>query len=660
MFIREKKTENHKTGKIYIKHVLVESYQTKNGTRQRTIMHLGRLELHKKHWPILAKELEQRLAGASMSEQLSYISENKTKKDLEIEKTMQKLADKSLNKFHSLKIQTNSGTLNRKNEIFNNNDDKLVEEADSPAQSNKKQFFKTVDCNSLTTSFSRSLGAELVGHHVFQQLQFPDILKKCGFTARLISLSEAIILSRLIRPASELSTWQWLRENSAISEITKVPLTDVKKNSIYEIGDELLANKKALEKHLLKREQKLFPDRQSLYLFDLTNFYMEGNCAKNTLAQFGKSKEKRNDLRIVSLALMVDSEGFPITTRVYEGNIGEPATLEDILRDMGYLQKNDQMEFASTKPILVMDRGIATIENIKLIKDNQFPYILIERAPRHKDYVDDFDDYQNKFEPIIGKGDQKVWIHRVAGSDEKTCRVLCVSEGRKAKEKAIADRWVERAIKDLELFRCSILKGYIKDINKVYQRLGRIKGRYKGFSKRFSVQVIPDTDSKKAADLSWKVIKVSPGEKETLFGCYVIETDQIHQTAANIWHLYITLTRVEAAFQSLKTDLGTRPIYHQLARRTEAHIFISILAYHILISIEYQLSKQGDNRSWKTIRSILETHRRDTIIFTDKDKIIHHIRQSGQPEAKHMDIYRKLQVRNPLLRNHYTVCRRTR
>lgn len=658
MFIREKQTKNKKTGNIYVKHVLVESFHTANGPRQRTVMQLGQLDLPKNHWPVLAKELEKRLAADPKQKQLSFVTDNKAKQTLELENQVRVLADKAINDYHSLKSRTSTALT--ESQVYPRPARSNHESNENPVvDSEEGALFKVVDCNSLTTTCSRSFGPELLGHHVWRQLRFLSVLKKCGFNNREMSLSEAVIVGRLVKPGSDLSTWNWIRNHSAISELTSVSLNRIKKDAVYEISDQLLKHKKTIERHLLEREQELFPNRQSLYLFDLTNFYLEGNCENNSLAQFGKSKEKRNDLRIVSLALMVDADGFPVTSRIYKGNIGEPTTLSDILEDIGYLNPNGQLEFLTTKPVLVMDRGIATTDNIKLIKDCQLPYIVVERSPKHKNYAEDFGDYRNTFERIVRKGQQDVWIQKTSDSDDESCRVLCVSEGRKAKEKAIVNRWVKRATDDLQRLRTSIHKGSIKAIDKVNQRLGKIKGRYSGFNKRFSTEITSDADGKKAVDLVWKTHEADPEEKETLFGCYVIETNRQNLTAEKIWHLYMTLTRVEAAFRSLKTDIGTRPIYHQLARRTEAHIFVSILAYHLLISIEYQLSRQGDTRSWKTIRSVLETHHRNTIIFTDKDKLINHIRQSAQPEPSHVDIYRKLNVRDPLKRNHYIAGRRT-
>jgi transposase len=649
MFIREIKTTNRKTGKAYIKHVLVESIRTPNGPRQRKIMQLGQLDLPKKHWQQLTEELQRRLAGSAPKSQLSFLPDNQTKRQLELEKTVCSIADQAIDEYHAFK----------RREQKQETDQAPADHLADTAKDKQEIGLKTIDCDTLTSTVSRSLGPELVAHHVWHQLQLSTILHRCGFSKRQIALAEAVVAGRLIAPASDFSTWNWIIDQSSILELTGYPGKKLKKDSVYEIADELLNHKTALEQHLLQKERQLFPDRQSLYLFDLTNFHMEGVCAKNELANFGKAKQKRNDLRLVSLALMVDSHGFPVTSRVYEGNIGEPVTLSEVLEDMGCLHPGGQLEWLPSKPILVMDRGIATTDNIALIRQLQFHYIVVERAPRHLEYAAEFRDYQSNFEPIRRREeDKEVWVKKVTTDDSTICRILCFSQGRQSKEQAIADRWVKRATCDLEKLRISIQKGAIKDLQKVHQRLGKIKGRYAGFGKRFTAEIIPDSERRLAIDLNWQELDTHSSEDEHLFGCYVIETDRIDLSAATIWHLYMTLTRVEAAFHSLKTDLGTRPIYHQLAGRTEAHIFISVLAYHLLIAIEYQLSRTADRRDWKTLRRILSTHRRDTIVFTDDKNVIHHLRQSGQAEPSHAEIYRRLGVKDPLKRHHTVVGRR--
>ncbi len=629
MFIREHKTNNKKTGAVYLKHSLVESFRSDKGSRQRSIMQLGVLSLPKRQWPMLAAELERRLAGeAGSSSQLPLIAPDNDILDV---------ADEAMDRYRFLQARKKERT-----------------------ERHGQRQLKTIDLDSATTSWSRTLGPELAAHHIWNELGFPEILKDCRFSARERSLAEAVVVGRLVSPGSDLATWRWIRAETAIAELTEVTLEQVAKDSVYEIADQLLQHKDAIEKHLLKRENELFPDRGSLYLFDLTNFYMEGQCLGNALAKYAKSKDKRNDCCLISLALMVDSEGFPIASRVYEGNVSEPSTLKEILADMGYLENHSQLELVDTKPTLAMDRGIATKENVAFLRSEGFSYIVIERSPRQKEYGDQFAAYEETFECLERPGHRDVWIRKVAGPDDETARVLCLSEGRKAKEEAIANRWEERARDDLKRLQNSIRKGTIKAIDKVNQRIGRLRERYPGFGKCFLVTVELSDDKKKARALTWEDKERETKDEETppLYGCYVIETSHSELEAMDIWHLYMTLTRVEEAFRSLKSDLGARPVHHQLARRTGAHLFTALLAYHLLICIEYQLARFGDHRQWQTIRKVLRTHQRTTIIMTDEDDVIHHIRHCGQAEPCHRQIYTKLRIKNPLPRNHYEIARR--
>ncbi|MEA1928429.1 MAG: IS1634 family transposase [Candidatus Auribacterota bacterium] len=593
-------------------------------------MQLGKISIPRDQWPLLAGVLERELSGQTTLPEFG---------DKLITPAVRKTAEKAINHYCFYQY--------RKEES---------------KQRKEQRQLKTIDFNTATTSWERSLGSELVGDYTYRKLQLPKILKECGFSARERSLAEAVVLGRLIKPGSDLGTWRWLRNSSSMNELTEVSLEKVKKDAIYEIADRLFKYKDPIEEHLFQREKKIFPDRGSLYLFDLTNLYFEGDALGNILAQYGKSKERRNDCPLVSLALVVDSHGFPVISRVYEGNIGEPKTLKKILEDLGFISEDRQLKLTGLLPTLVMDRGLATRENIDLIRGCGLPYIIIERSPRQKEYVDLFSGYKETFDRIERKSHKDVWVYKVEGPDEDTVRVLCVSEGRKLKENAIARRWEGRAIEDLNKLQKSVERGYVKAIDKVNQRLGRIRERYAGFGKRFSASIKATEDGTKATGIRWE--RLSAGTEENapeddpLHGCYVIETQHKEESGINIWKLYMTITRVEGAFRSIKTDLGTRPIYHQLGRRTAAHLFISVLAYHLLISIEYQLSLRGDKRRWSTIREVLGTHSRNTIIMTDEKDNIHHIRQSGQPEAIHLDIYKKLDIIDPLPRHQYVVGRR--
>ena len=186
-------------------------------------------------------------------------------------------------------------------------------------------------------------------------------------------------------------------------------------------------------------------------------------------------------------------------------------------------------------------------------------------------------------------------------------------------------------------------------MEKVSERIGRIKERYPSISKHYEINLELDNEQKKVVNIVWDK-KVSREVRSALVGCYVIETDRKDLEGREIWELYTTLTCIESAFKALKTNLGIRPVRHQLSQRCSAHLFISVLAYHLLNSIEYQLKEKEDHRCWTTIKAELSTHHRTTVILTGEDDEIYHIRVSGTPESTHRNIYELLDIRDPLKR----------
>ena len=138
-------------------------------------------------------------------------------------------------------------------------------------------------------------------------------------------------------------------------------------------------------------------------------------------------------------------------------------------------------------------------------------------------------------------------------------------------------------------------------------------------------------------------------EISKLDGCYVLRTDRLDLTDKEIWETYVMLTRVESAFRSMKSSLGLRPNFHQNAERADAHMFISVLAYHILHTIEYRLRQGGDHRLWATVRAVLSTHQRLTIEYNVKEhKQVqrHHLRLCSNAEPEHKRIYENLGLSN--------------
>lgn len=617
MFIREVTTNNRKNGSTYINHKLVESFRNENNEiRQRIIMNLGTLTVPREDWKKLASALESLLSG-----QETFFNDS-----LEINE----VAAKAIENHKLLQKKTTVKALREES----------------------KQLV-TADLNSFNTTEDRSLGAELVANNEWNRLKFDDILKKCKFDIKEISLVKAVVIGKLIEPSSDLAVLNWLQKRSSINEMLPVDLTTIGKDLIYEISDKLILRKDLIEEELRKQEETLFRSTSKVFLYDLTNTYFEGVCLGNDLAQHGKCKSKRIDCPLVTLALVVDEHGFPVYSKIYAGNQSEPETLNEVIEK---LLEDKTTLFQYIKPTFVMDRGIATKENIALMKEKKLDYVVIERAAVEKKYKNQFENAKTEFEKInistkSEYGDTNdVYIKKIDYSEE-TCRVLCLSEGRERKETAIDVKKEERFLTDVSKIKASIDKGSIKVSGVAFERVGRLKQKYSSMAKYYDVIIIEDEKTKKVTDLKWtkKAIRT---ERTILTGCYVIETTHKEYEALEIWKLYMTLTNVEGAFRALKTDLGMRPVYHQNKERTEGHLFISVLAYHLLINIERRLREKGDHRKWSTIKTELSTHRRNTIIFTDSNNEINHLKVSSMPESNHKEIYKLLDIKDTMERIH--------
>jgi transposase len=504
------------------------------------------------------------------------------------------------------------------------------------------------DMSTLATTYSRSLGPELLGLWAMQQLDFDGLLKKCSITGTDAAIAKAVILAKLIAPCSDLATWHWLRQQSSTPELLGIDPMDIGRNAIYEATDLLYDHKDQIESFLRNKERQLFKQDMTLYLYDLTNTFLEGTCRNNPLGKRGKSKEKRSDCPLVCLALLVDSNGFPIFSDIYSGNQSEPETLEAVL-DRLAVQHSGILPLYL--PTIVMDRGIATKENLALLKEGGYPYLVVERRPVAKEYVQDFQNTRENFMMLEDSQGEPVYLQRTSPDLEDACRVLVLSETRAHTEQAMDSLKEERFLDGLQRLQKSILGGHIKQLDKVNIRIGRLLERYPTIERYYDVT--PEVKSEQAAiavGLTWAKKPIRE-ERSILTGCYVIDTSHKDMAAEEIWKAYNQLTTVEASFRALKSALGLRPIFHQKEDRTKAHLFLAVIAYHLLNTIDHQLRQANYNHRWTTVRDAVSNHQRTTVIVTGEDQKIYHTRVSGTSESPAHEIYNLLGVKDPLRAN---------
>jgi transposase len=225
--------------------------------------------------------------------------------------------------------------------------------------------------------------------------------------------------------------------------------------------------------------------------------------------------------------------------------------------------------------------------------------------------------------------------------------VLCKSQGREQKEQAIRSGAETRLLEALERLQKRIAKGNLKDPEKIQRAIGAVLARHSRVARFYEVdleELAEPNEHAVRAQLRWTLNKDQAEHDEQLLGCYAIRTHRNDIDAQTIWETYMTLTRAEEGFRALKSDLGLRPNRHHVERRVDGHVFICVLAYHLLQYIRHRLKKIGDTRSWPTLKRLLGSHCYTTIVVPTQSDGLLRIRKAGRPEAAQRAVYDALDV----------------
>jgi transposase len=588
-------------GKTYFNYLLVESVLTPKGPRQKVICSLGDLSPRPKHeWLALAHKLESALGG---QEDL-FPSAN------------------TASALDPLLAKVKSSVNVRLPKTTGQDEERLLVRLDG------------VCCEQ-----SREAGPVHVGYQFWQRLGLEKILQSAGLSEGARRLTLAMTLNRLIHPVSELAMPEWIR-TTALPDILGVDFDQLNEDALYRNLDKLHTHRVAIESALAERERNLFALDQTIFLYDVTSTYFEGRAMSNPKAQRGYSRDHRGDCKQVLVGLAVNRDGFPLAHEVFAGNRHDSTTLEDML---GALDKRVGLQ---PEQMVVVDRGMAYEKNIAQIRARKLHYLVAEPYAERTDWSEEFQDASGfvavEREPSPRNPGQKksaiqVKICRV----ENETHVLCVSSERKLKDQAIRELHEKRLLADLEKLKKRVTKGKGKGTKaaEVRESIGRLKERYSRVARYYRMEY--DEEKK---TFSYFLEKSKRTAAEKLDGSYLLRTDREDLGAEEAWRIYTLLTRAEAAFRTLKSPLAERPIFHHKECRVEAHIFLCVLAYHLLIAIEKTLLDQGVHTSWATVREQLKTHQVNTIILPTQGGMELRIRKATTPEPVHRELYQKLAV----------------
>jgi len=594
MYIRRTSIKSRKDGTQYFTYRLVESQRIGKKVKQVTLLNLGRnFSLPREQWPELSSRIEDIIVGRH---RLFPTPD-------EIEKLAQRYA--------ALVIQVQQGQESEQDE----------------------QLYKEVDIGSLEIIRPRSVGKEHVAVEALRSLKLDDKLRDLGFNTPNLAAAIGTIIGRMCLPGSELATHNWLQNITGLGELIDFDYGKTSLYSLYQVSDKLIKHKETIEAHLYNQEKRLFGFQETITLYDLTNTYFEGGCRSNSLAGYGHSKEKRTDCPLVTLALVLDSSGFPKKSKVFEGNVSESQTLAEMIR--GLESPTIPEMFEQKNATVVMDAGIASEENIEWLKEHRYPYIVVSRK-HHLEFNED--------ESVLVKedGDYKVKVQKTVATDTGEALLYCHSTRKEKKEQAIGDRFIKRFEDTMQKLAEGLhKKGCVKKYDKVLERIGRIKQKNPKASKQYKITVEKDEKSDKATLITWEHAPKAD-TKDTFPGVYCLRTSHNDWDENKLWHTYTMLTELEGVFRSLKTELGLRPVYHQKTDRVTGHLFITVLAYHLVHTIRYRLKSTDISSSWGDLRKQLEGQARVTITMKQKDGNIVHIRKSTRPELRQQKIYTAL------------------
>lgn len=580
-------------GKTYTNHLLVESVQTPKGPRQRAICSLGSLTpAPREQWLALAHKLQSALQGQLPLETAQIDTLVQTRRRRQERRA---------------KLSVHSSS--------------LIE----------------VDADRVDMEQAREAGPVHVGHQTWRQLGLDAILSRAGLSKRACILSEAMVLNRLIFPLSEHAMTDWIRR-TAMGDIVGADFSQLNENALYRNLDRLHPNREQIERELAEREKSLFNLDDTVYLYDLTSTYFEGLAERNPQAKRGYSRDKRPDCKQVVVGLVLDRDGFPKAHEVFDGNVQDRATVDEMLT---VLERRTGKKPGST---VIVDRGMAYEENLQQIRGRGHHYIVAGRQPERNQWLEELE-REEDWEEVVRlpsprnpfQKKSRVEVKRRQKGDE--VYILCRSEGRRDKDRAIREAHEQKLIGDLVRLNKRIERGRLKKAEKVHQAIGRLKERYARVARYYRMEY--DADQKV---LSWNEDADKKAVAEKLDGSYVLKTDRQDLTADEIWRTYILLTRVEDAFRDMKTPLMERPIFHQLKNRTQTHIFLCVLAYHLLVAIEKRFLDQGIHTSWWSIRQQLSTHQVVTVVLSTTDGGVLKIRKGTVPEPIHREIYTTLKI----------------
>ena len=444
----------------------------------------------------------------------------------------------------------------------------------------------TVNLSGVSVERLRRFGDVYLGLLLWNRLGFAEFCKQQMPSGReeipWSIMAAVLVLARFCAPSSELQIAESWYDKTALDDLLGVKSDKISEDRLYRALDALLPHKDELCRHLQQRYGELFGCRFDFMFYDITSTYFEGSAKANPQAKRGYSRDGRPDCPQVCIGLVTTREGLPLAFEVFDGNRVDVTTTQEMVQIM-------EAKYGKANRVWVMDRGMVSEDNLEYLRSTGARYLV--GTPKS---------FLKKFEHQLL---EQNWEKVQPGVDVKLCRspegteetfVLCRSAGRKEKENAILNRFVNSLETRLLKLAGQAQAGKAKDRQKVERRIGRLLERNSRAASLFSVEVT-ETGTGKQARLSINIKKNEDRYQWALEtgGSYILRTNWGETDPKTLWNTYIQLTEVEDSFRIEKYDLGMRPIFHHKQDRTQAHILVCFLALTMWRTLQQWMKASG-------------------------------------------------------------------
>jgi transposase len=503
--------------------------------------------------------------------------------------------------------------------------------------------------NKVRLERTRQFGACFLGLEIWKRLDLDRFFEQAvddePADVPWSRVAALLAINRLCAPGSELAIEQRWYPSTALDDLLQIEEGKINDTRLYRCLDRILPHKTKLERHLKNRYGELFGAEFDVLLYDLTSTYVEGAAEKNPMVRRGYSRDHRPDCEQLVIALIVNNEGFPFSYETFDGNRTDVSTMETILRMV-------ERKYGRARRIWVFDRGIVSEENLAAIRKRSGQYLT--GTPRSQ---------MKQFEAELLKEDwtqvrPEVEVKKVAIPQGEETYILCRTSGRKEKEKAIRNRFsnsMETALKGLEK---AIVKGRLKDRNKMERRLGKIQARHPQVNDLYDVALKVTAEGVR---LFWQIKEDRKNWRESREGAYLLRTNLQAETAEELWSKYMQLTEAEASFRALKSELSVRPLFHQLEPRVKAHVMVAFLGYALWVTLKHLLKRRPaivpktsasgvenvQPMTPMTAIALLSTLQSADIVLPTTDAREIRLRRITEPTAEQKLLLRQLGIRLP-------------